>query len=46
MWDRYFKISNFQDFPGDPVVKALSSKVEGVGSIPGREAKLPRVLGP
>ena len=29
-----------RDFPGGPVVKALSSKAQDVGSIPGQGAKI------
>ena len=31
--------SSFSDFPGDPVVKTLSSNTEVMGSIPGQGAK-------
>ena len=34
------------DFPGSPVVKLSPSNAGGVSSIPGREAKIPHVLGP
>ena len=34
------------DFPGDPVVKALPSSVEGVGLIPGRGARIPHASWP
>ena len=33
-------------FPGRPVVKTLPSNAEGVGSIPGRGAKIPHASGP
>ena len=34
------------DFPGSPVVKFSPSNTGDVSSIPGREAKIPHVLGP
>ena len=34
------------DFPGSPVVKLSPSNAGGGSSIPGREAKIPHVLGP
>ena len=34
------------DFPGGPVVNILPSNAGGVGSIPGRGAKIPHALGP
>ena len=33
------------DFPGGPVVKTSPSSTEGVGSISGRGAKIPRAAG-
>ena len=36
--------SNFRNFPGSPVVKTLPSNAGGVGSIPGRGAKIPHGL--
>ena len=33
-----------RDFPGDPVVKNLLSKVRDVGSIPGQETKIPHAM--
>ena len=34
------------DFPGGPVVKTSPSNAGGVGSIPGRGAKIPRASRP
>ena len=34
------------DFPGGPVVKTLPSNAGGVGSIPGRGAKIPHASWP
>ena len=33
------------DFPGGPVVKNLPSKAGYVGSVPGRETKIPHAVG-
>ena len=47
----WFKIIDFGDFPGDPVVKTSPSIAEGVGWIPDQEAKIhalwpkPKTLG-
>ena len=35
-----------RDFPGGPVVKTSPSNAGGVGSIPGRGAKIPHALRP
>ena len=42
-WDVLSKITkNFKGFPDRPVVKTLPSNAEGVGSILGQGAKIPR----
>ena len=38
--------TTYRDFPCGPVVKTSPSSVGGTGSIPGRGAKIPHVLGP
>ena len=40
-----YKLLNW-DFPGNPVVKTLSSSAGGRGSIPGRRAKILQVSWP
>ena len=42
--NRYKKYS--RDFPGSPVVKTSPSNAGGVGSIPGRGAKIPHASWP
>ena len=37
--------TEFRDFPGGPMVKTSLSKAEGVGSIPGKWAKIPHASG-
>jgi len=41
--DFIFKIMQFRDCPGSPVVETLSSNAEGAGLIPGQGAKIPRL---
>ena len=36
----------YRDFPSGPMIKTLSSKTGGVGSIPGQESKFPHALQP
>lgn len=36
-----FQISDWRDFPGNPMVKTAPSNVGGAGSIPGRGTKIP-----
>ena len=38
--------SRGEDFPGDPIVKTSSSKVEAAGSISGQGAKIPHASWP
>ena len=40
----YWTISIIRDFPGDPLVKTLPSKAEGMGSIPGQGVKIPHAF--
>ena len=42
----HFKYLRNRDFPGRVVVKTSPSNAEGVGSIPGRGAKIPHASGP
>ena len=44
MWN--LKKKKVRDFPGGPVVKTLPPSAGGVGSIPGRGAKIPHALPP
>lgn len=37
------KISDLGGFPGGPLVKTTPSNAEGVGSVPGRGAKIPHM---
>ena len=41
-----FLKNRMRDFPGGPVVKTSLSSVGGVGSVPGRGAKIPHALQP
>ena len=48
-WEALSKVMlrmDLGDFPGGPVVGTSPSNAWGVGSIPGRGAKIPHVLGP
>ena len=44
--DCIFKIMQFRDCPGSPVVETLPSNAEGAGLIPGQGAKIPHVSWP
>ena len=40
------RISEFQDFPGGPVVETSPSSPSSAGRVPGQGAKVPRALQP
>ena len=42
--DFIFKIIQFRDCPGSPVVETLSSNAEGAGLISGQVAKISRLM--
>ena len=42
----YLQNNLMGDFPGGPVIKALSSNAGGAGSFPGQGAKSPHTSGP